>query len=100
MAGGGCVSRRDFLRGALLAGMAEEERLGVNPLALGVIASTDTHNGTPGAVAEADYRGHFGSREATPTDRLEGAIPAGPSYSIPNTVSAPGSTIFGLNLNP
>jgi hypothetical protein len=78
MAGGGCVSRRDFLRGALLAGMSEKERLGVNPLQLGVIASTDTHNGTPGAVSEANYAGHFGSREEDELARLNGAIPAGP----------------------
>ena len=29
---------------------ARTERLGVNPFRLGIIASTDTHNGTPGAV--------------------------------------------------
>jgi hypothetical protein len=69
-AGGGCVSRRDFVRGALLAGLAEEERIGVNPLRLGVIASTDTHNGTPGAVAENAFAGHRGNVDDTPEERL------------------------------
>ncbi|MEZ4385944.1 MAG: DUF3604 domain-containing protein [Nannocystaceae bacterium] len=77
MVGNGCLSRLDFLRGALLEGLREEARIGVNPYLLGVIASTDTHNGTPGAVAEDNFAGHFGSRDATPYNRLTGARPAG-----------------------
>lgn len=77
----GCVSRRDFLRGALLAGMQERERIGVNPFAYGVMASTDTHNGTPGEVRERGYLGHFGTRELDAQARLTGAIPAGPLNS-------------------
>ncbi|HGG57749.1 MAG TPA: DUF3604 domain-containing protein, partial [Nannocystis exedens] len=42
MVGSGCVSRLDYLRGVLLEGLREEQRLGVNPYLLGVIASTDT----------------------------------------------------------
>lgn len=77
MVGRGCVSRLDFLRGILLAGLGAEQRLGVNPFRLGVIASTDTHNGTPGNVEEATYPGHFGTRESDPTARLTGNVPAG-----------------------
>ncbi len=77
MVGQGCISRLDYLRGVLLEGLREEARIGVNPYMLGVIASTDTHNGTPGAVAEDEFMGHFGSRDATPIDRLTGARPAG-----------------------
>ena len=77
----GCVSRLDFLRGVLLAGLQEEARLGVNPYRLGVIASTDTHNGTPGKVEEASYSGHFGNLESDPVARLTAAIPAGPRNS-------------------
>ena len=73
--GGGCVSRRDYLRYALLEGLKEEARIGVNPFKLGFIASTDTHNATPGAVAERDYVGHWGIKEDTPEERLgKGAI--------------------------
>jgi hypothetical protein len=79
MSGLGCVSVRDALRGTLLAGMAEEERVGVNPYRLGVIASTDTHSGTPGAVAEDDWLGHLGGLELTAEGRLAepGLNPAG-----------------------
>jgi hypothetical protein len=45
--GQGCFSRLDFARGVLLAGLKEDQRLGVNPYQFGIIASTDTHNGTP-----------------------------------------------------
>jgi hypothetical protein len=77
--GVGCVSRLDFLRGVLLKGFEEERRLGVNPYAFGVIASTDTHNGTPGYTREDDYVGHWGNNEDTDARRLgRGTItPAG-----------------------
>ncbi|MCA9718457.1 MAG: DUF3604 domain-containing protein [Myxococcales bacterium] len=77
MTGAGCLSRRDFLRGALLTGLEVERDIGVNPLRLGVIASTDTHNGTPGQVAEDSYPGHFGSREGGPLERLTAVVPGG-----------------------
>ena len=66
----GCVSRNDYLRGALLTGLDEQQRLGVNPLKLGVIASTDTHESTPGAVDEQTWQGHVG-REAGLSKRLQ-----------------------------
>ena len=66
----GCVSRNDFLRGALLTGLEEQQRLGVNPLKLGVIASTDTHESIPGAVDEQTWPGHVG-REASLSRRLQ-----------------------------
>jgi hypothetical protein len=47
--------RRDFVRGALLEGLAEADRIGVNPFTLGFIGGTDTHNGTPGDV-DGDLR--------------------------------------------
>jgi hypothetical protein len=66
----GCASRRDYLRGILLEGMGEDLRLGENPFRVGVVASTDTHNGTPGAVAEDTFIGNRGTDDATPADRL------------------------------
>jgi hypothetical protein len=77
----GCVSRRDFVRGALLAGLSFAREHGVNPLMFGLMASTDTHNATAGFVNEADYRGHFGRREWDATERLTGTVPAGPRNS-------------------
>ena len=52
---------RDFVRDALIAGLGYADSLGVNPWAFGVIGSTDTHLGTPGAVSEVDYPGHAGA---------------------------------------
>ncbi|MCA9519087.1 MAG: DUF3604 domain-containing protein, partial [Myxococcales bacterium] len=51
----------DYVRSALLEGLGLQVKLGVNPFAFGIIASTDTHLGTPGAVAEAGYPGHGGA---------------------------------------
>ena len=66
----GCVSRRDYVRGALLEGLLEDARLGVNPFRLGMVASTDTHNGTPGAVMEDGFIGNRGMDDAEPATRL------------------------------
>jgi hypothetical protein len=52
LAGKGCVDRNDFARYALVAGLEEEERIGVNPFRFGFGASTDDHDGTMGNVGE------------------------------------------------
>jgi len=70
MLGAGCVDRTDFVRSALVVGLEEEMETGLNPVKLGIIASTDTHTATPGAVAEGDWRGAV-SVEATPEERLQ-----------------------------
>mgnify|MGYP002877497313 CR=1 FL=1 len=70
MIGLGCVSRMDFVRYVLTEGLREENRLGANPYKLGIIASTDTHNGTPGLVEEEDFPGHVGIEDDTPEKQL------------------------------
>lgn len=50
-----------FLRQVLADGLALEGELGINPYQLGVIASTDTHLGTPGAAEEDRFLGHGGA---------------------------------------
>jgi len=70
MLGAGCIDRTDFLRSGLLVGLSEEAETGANPMKLGVIASTDTHAATPGAVSEKDWRGHV-TGEMTPEERLQ-----------------------------
>jgi hypothetical protein len=62
----GCFSRLDFARGALLQGLEEKARTGTNPYRLGLVGSTDTHNGTPGNVDEKSFRGHVGVDDNTP----------------------------------
>lgn len=81
MVNSGCISPRDFVRGILNEGLREHERIGVNPYKLGLMASTDTHNGTPGAVEEYAYPGHFGDAEGSASERLAGSIPGGPQDS-------------------
>jgi hypothetical protein len=51
----------DFVRHALGKGLELGQQLGVNPFAYGIIASTDTHLGTPGAVDEDRFLGHGGA---------------------------------------
>ena len=51
----------NFLRNALKEGLAQEERLGVNPFKFGLVASTDTHLGAAGAVREDEFVGHGGA---------------------------------------
>jgi hypothetical protein len=65
-----CLSHRDFARYALVEGLREQQRIGANPFKLGLIASTDTHNGTAGNVEERGFPGHFGLGDADLPSRL------------------------------
>ncbi len=67
----GCVSRLDYVRYALLEGFREQDRIGVNPYKIGIIAATDAHNANPGDVEEYSYEGWMGASDATVQDRLE-----------------------------
>ena len=60
-----CLSRLSYTRYALIEGLKEQERIGVNPFKFGLMASTDTHNGTGGAVDEKSYPGHIGTGDNT-----------------------------------
>ncbi|HPG27120.1 MAG: DUF3604 domain-containing protein [Spirochaetaceae bacterium] len=70
LAGLGCVSRRDYVRYALLEGQREQARIGVNPYKLGILAATDQHNANPGDVEEYSYSGWSGNEDASPERRL------------------------------
>ncbi len=50
-----------FARNVLKEGLAQEERLGVNPFKFGLVASTDSHLAAAGAVREAEHPGHGGA---------------------------------------
>lgn len=74
----GCVSGNDYVRTALVRGLQEEERLGVNPFKLGISAATDTHNATPGLVSERQFVGHSGDSDVDGVRRLDGpTLPPG-----------------------
>ena len=66
---------KDYIREALKKGLAMEQDLGANPFKHGMIGSTDTHLGTPGAVAEEGYPGHGGAgtpaREGLPSGLVD-----------------------------
>jgi hypothetical protein len=70
LVGGGCVKAVDYVRYALVEGLRQERALGVNPLKLGITASTDTHNGTPGDTEEFSYQGSHGKLDDTSAKRL------------------------------
>jgi hypothetical protein len=74
LAGKGCSGRMDFVRYALAEGVKEQARIGVNPLKLGIIASTDGHNANPGDVEETSYDGWGGKTDASPQSRLAAGI--------------------------
>ena len=80
---GACINHRNYVRYVLIEGMREEERLGVNPFKLGILASTDTHNAMAGGVSETDWPGHLGVADDSPEKRLveEGGGMAGMAYN-------------------
>ena len=53
--------RSAMVREALKKGLLLERELGINPLKFGILASTDSHLGTPGLVSEEGYVGHGGA---------------------------------------
>jgi hypothetical protein len=69
-----------FVRNVLAEGLVQRDRLGVNPFKLGLIAATDTHEGTPGLVAEKDFIGHAagGDTNAVEVARMPDAIEFNP----------------------
>jgi hypothetical protein len=69
--GRGCQSRLDFARYALIEGMAEEARIGVNPFRFGFVGSTDSHNASPGDVAEDNFDGCCADTDNTVQLRLD-----------------------------
>lgn len=71
-----CISRLSFARYGLIEGLKEKQRLGVNPLKFGIIAASDNHNATGGAVAESQFQGASG-QDGRPQDRLQGEIKVG-----------------------
>ena len=73
----GCASPFNYVRNGLKAGLAFQQRLGVNPYKLGLLGSTDVHNANPGDTGEANYRGHFGYLDADAGKRLLPALETG-----------------------
>ncbi len=79
--GEGCHSRLDYVRYALIEGLREGRRIGVNPYKFGFIGSTDTHNANPGGVLEPGYPGTGGNEDMTTELRLATAPAGAPQNS-------------------
>ncbi len=79
--GPNCLTRNSYVRYALIEGLKEEERIGVNPFKFGISASTDTHNATGGGVEEKSYPGHLGWGDGTAQNRVtyESQVPGNAS---------------------
>ncbi len=60
-----------YVRNALSKGLELARLNGQNPLTLGIIASTDTHNGAPGYVAEQTWNGHGANQDDEAATRLD-----------------------------
>ena len=67
-----CIHPTSMVRDGLKKGLTLEEELGFNPLAFGMIGSTDTHNSNPGDAEEWDFRGASGLFSGTAKRRLDG----------------------------
>ncbi|HEY9547321.1 MAG TPA: DUF3604 domain-containing protein [Solimonas sp.] len=65
-----CVAPLDMARNILADGLALRDTLGVNPMHMGFIGSSDTHNGDPGDVSEHGYPGHGGILDNDPRTQL------------------------------
>lgn len=68
-----------FIRSALNVGLRLESEGQSNPFQLGFVAATDTHNATPGATSEENYKGHHGLMDSgiDKLDRLVHFNPGG-----------------------
>ena len=91
--GPNCLSRRSYVRYALAEGLAEEERIGVNPFKFGLMASTDTHNAMAGGVEERSWPGHLGVADGDPALRLSSGTAEAETQRMGNYSNGPGGLI-------
>jgi hypothetical protein len=66
----GCAFKTSFARQGLKIGLQLKQELGFNPLAFGLIASTDTHNSNPGDTEEWDFVGKVAAATSPAARRI------------------------------
>ena len=66
----GCAFETGFVRQGLKVGLELEQELGFNPIQVGFIAATDSHNSNPGDVEEWDFPGAVGAVTSSAARRL------------------------------
>lgn len=69
------IQKQNFVRAAVIQGLVHEKYLGENPFKLGFVGGTDSHNGTPSDVVEANYNGSHGPADGTVEARRTRDIP-------------------------
>lgn len=67
-----CIHPTSMVRDGLKKGLVLEDEIGVNPLAFGLIGSTDGHNSNPGDAEEWDFRDSSAYMQS-PAERRLGA---------------------------
>lgn len=67
----GCAFQTGFVRQGLKVGLELDQELGFNPLQVGFIAATDSHNSNPGDVEEWDFPGAVGAVTSSAARRLK-----------------------------
>ena len=79
------IAKENFVRHAIVKGMAHEQTLGTNPFKLAFVGGTDNHNGMAGDVDEDSFIGGHGPVDGTVEMRRTGEV---------------GSWIEGKDLSP
>ncbi len=65
-----CIGPNDTIRQGLKKGLLDQQKWGFNPYKFGLVAASDSHNGTPGDTEEGTWNGHGGEPDASPELRL------------------------------
>src|SRR5581483_5044227 len=93
-----CTARLDMLRDTLVEGLKLRAQYnGVNPYKLGLVGSSDTHNGDPGNVREDSFRGHGGVLDDSPDVLLGSWVCADGSTTRATTARVFNQKAFRLN---
>lgn len=79
----GCAFETGFVRQGLKVGLQLDQELGFNPLQVGFIAATDSHNSNPGDVEEWDFPGAIGAVTSSASRRLRPDVRETAAYKSP-----------------
>lgn len=68
-------AKENYVRYGISLGNKIQASVGINPLKMGIIGGTDTHNSTPGDVAEDTFTGGHAIADAKVSLRRQGNVP-------------------------
>jgi len=87
----GELNEQNYVRYGLKEGVRLNQELGVNPFKMGMIGSTDTHNGTPGNTEENDKEiGNKGIVDIDPLNRTFDRWPLDQSQRVDEVINPGG----------